>query len=104
MSGLKIRKGDRVRVLTGKDRGKEGTISRVLPDRNKVIVDGVNVAKRHTKARGDATNPGGIIQKDMPIPVPNVALICSDCGPTRVGYKFEDGVKILICRKCGSAV
>jgi len=64
----------------------------------------VNVAKRHTKARGDATNPGGIIQKDMPIPVPNVALICSDCGPTRVGYKFEDGVKIRICRKCGSAV
>jgi large subunit ribosomal protein L24 len=101
MAGLKVRKGDRVRVLTGKDRGKEGVISRVLPRQNKVIVDGVNVAKRHQKPR-TANEPGGIIDKDMPIPVPNVALLCSSCGPTRVGYRFDDdGTKVRVCRKCG---
>lgn len=104
MSGLKIRKGDRVRVLTGKDRGKEGSVSRVLPKANKVVVDGVNVAKRHQKSRS-ATDPGGIIDKDLPIPVPNVALICNACGPTRVGYRVEaDGTKVRICKKCGSTL
>lgn len=104
MSGLKIRKGDRVRVLTGKDRGKEGNVSRVLPQANKVIVDGVNVAKRHQKSRS-ATDPGGIIDKDLPIPVPNVALLCGACGPTRVGYRVEDdGNKVRICKKCGSTL
>ena len=102
MAGLKIKKGDRVRVLTGKDRGKEGVVMRVLPAENKVIVDGVNVAKRHQKAR-TATMQGGIIDKDMPIPVANVALICPTCGKaTRVGYKIDgDGTKVRACKKCG---
>ncbi len=99
MAGLRIRKGDRVRVLTGKDRGKEGVIMRVLPKDNKVIVDGVNVAKRHQKARS-ATMQGGIIDKDMPIPVPNVALLCPSCGPTRVGYRVDGQNKTRICKKC----
>ena len=105
MAGLKIRKGDRVRVLTGKDRGKEGVVMKAIPDKNKVIVEGVNMAKRHQKAR-TATSQGGIIDKDMPIPVANVAIVCTSCGKaTRVGYRFEEtgGVsrKIRICRKCG---
>jgi large subunit ribosomal protein L24 len=102
MSGLKIRKGDRVRVLTGKDRGKEGEVMRVFPKDRKVIVDGVNVAKKH-QAPTRATQQGGIIDKDMPLPVANVALMCSSCGkPTRVGYKFDNsGQKVRICRKCG---
>ena len=99
MAGLRIKKGDRVKVLTGKDRGKEGVIMRVLPKDNKVIVDGVNVAKRHQKARS-ATMQGGIIDKDMPIPVPNVALLCPSCGPTRVGYRVDGKEKIRICKKC----
>ena len=101
MAGLKIKKGDRVRVLTGKDRGKEGEVSRSLPSKNKVIVDGVNVAKKHQKATR-ATMQGGIIDKDMPIPVPNVALLCPSCGPTRVGYRVDAGSeeKIRICKKC----
>jgi large subunit ribosomal protein L24 len=99
VAGLRIRKGDRVRVLTGKDRGKEGVIMRVLPKDNKVIVDGVNVAKRHQKARS-ATMQGGIIDKDMPIPVPNVALLCPSCGPTRVGYRVDGQNKTRICKKC----
>ena len=101
MSGMRVRKGDRVRVLTGKDRGKEGEVSRAFPDKRKVIVDGVNVAKKHQKATR-ATMQGGIIDKDMPIPVANVAVLCSACGPTRGGYRFEpDGAKVRTCKKCG---
>ena len=104
MSGMKIKKGDRVRVLTGKDRGKEGEVSRAIPSQGKVIVDGVNVAKKHQKATR-ATMQGGIIDKDMPIPAANVALLCTACGPTRVGYRFDpDGTKIRVCKKCGGDV
>jgi large subunit ribosomal protein L24 len=102
MAGLKIKKGDRVRVLTGKDRGKDGNVTRVLPDAGKVIVDGVNVAKKHQRAT-KATMQGGIIDKDMPLPVANVALLCPACGKaTRVGYKIDgDGTKVRVCKKCG---
>ncbi len=100
---MKLKKGDRVRVLTGKDRGDEGEVMRVLPRENKVIVEGVNVAKKHQRALR-ATMQAGIIDKDMPIPASNVALICSSCGPTRVGYRFEGDRKIRVCRKCGAEV
>jgi large subunit ribosomal protein L24 len=104
MAGLKIHKGDRVQVLSGKDRGKQGNVSHVLPDRNRVIVDGINVVKRHTKAR-TMNEAGGIIDKDLPIHVSNVALVCSSCGPTRVGYRIEsDGKKVRVCRKCGGTL
>jgi large subunit ribosomal protein L24 len=101
---MKLKRGDRVKVLSGKDRGKEGQVMRVLPDSGKVIVDGVNVARRHQRATR-ATMQGGIIDKDMPVPVSNVAIICPTDGPTRVGYRFEEtgtGTrKVRICRKCG---
>ena len=104
MAGLKIKKGDRVRVLTGKDRGKSGEVMRSIPEVGKVIVDGVNIVKKHQRAT-NATMQGGIIDKDMPIPVANVALLCSSCGPTRVGYRFDpDGTKVRTCKKCGSDV
>jgi large subunit ribosomal protein L24 len=100
---MRIKKGDRVRVLAGKDRGKEGEVMFALPDVGKVIVEGVNVAKRHQKAT-KATMQGGIIDKDMPVDVSNVAVICDACNqPTRVGYRFDtDGNKLRICRKCGA--
>ena len=102
MAGLKIKKGDRVRVLTGKDRGKDGNVTRVMPAAGKVIVDGVNVAKKHQRAT-KATMQGGIIDKDMPLPVANVAIVCPSCGKaTRVGYKIDgDGTKVRVCKKCG---
>jgi len=102
MAGLKIKKGDRVKVLTGKDRGATGEVTRVLPSVRKVIVDGVNVAKKHQRAT-KATMQGGIIDKDMPLPVANVALLCPACGKaTRVGYKIDgDGTKVRVCKKCG---
>ncbi len=100
--GLKIRKGDRVVVLKGKDRGKEGTVTRVLPTAGKVIVDGVNVAKKHQKPT-NTTMQGGIIDKDMPIDVSNVAIVSPKDGKaTRVGYKLDDeGKKVRICKRTG---
>ncbi len=97
---MKLRKGDRVRVLTGKDRGEEGEVMRVFPKENRVIVEGVNVAKKHQRALR-ATMQAGIIDKDMPIPASNVAIICNTCGPTRIGYRIDDGgKKVRICKKC----
>jgi large subunit ribosomal protein L24 len=96
---MKIKKGDRVRVLTGKDRGKEGEVMRSIPKRGTVIVEGVNMVKKNQR-QTRATMQGGIIDKDMPIPVDNVAVICGSCGPTRVGYKFEGDEKIRVCKKC----
>jgi large subunit ribosomal protein L24 len=100
MGTSKIRKGDRVQVISGKDVGKQGEVTRVLRERDKVIVEGVNVAKRHQRAT-KATMQGGIIDKDMPIHVSNVAIVCSACGPTRIGYRFEGTDKVRVCRKCG---
>jgi large subunit ribosomal protein L24 len=98
---VKIKKGDRVQVLSGKDRGKTGEVTRVMPKANKVLVAGVNIAKRHTRAQG-ATMQGGIIDKDMPLPASNVALICSKDGPTRARYEIDDqGGKKRVCAKCG---
>ncbi len=98
---MKLRKGDRVRVLRGKDRGDEGEIMRVFPKENRVIVEGVNVAKKHQRALR-ATMQAGIIDKDMPMPAAIVAIICPTDGPTRIGYRFDDqGKKVRICRKCG---
>jgi large subunit ribosomal protein L24 len=102
---MKLKKGDRVRVISGKDVGKEGEITRVYPEAERVIVDGVNIAKRHQRAQGQ-TMQGGIIDKDMPLHISNVAIICSGCDqPTRVGHRFDaDGKKFRICRKCGKDV
>ena len=98
---MKIRKGDRVVVLQGKDRGKEGVVMRAMPKEGKVIVDGVNIARKHQKAR-KATMQGGIINKDMPIEVSNVAIVGSDGRPTRIGYKVQaDGTKVRIDRRTG---
>jgi len=102
---MKVRKGDRVVVLSGKDRGKDGTVMRVIPEKNKIIVEGVNVAKKHQRPTR-ATMQGGIIDKDMPVNAANVALWCSSCKKgVRVGYRFDDmGRKVRICRKCGGDI
>jgi large subunit ribosomal protein L24 len=104
MSGLKIRRGDQVRVMSGKDRGKDGRILAVFPTENRILVEGVNMVKRHLKlraARGRSGQEGGIISKEAPVHVSNVQIVCPSCGPTRVGYKIQDGNKSRVCRKCG---
>ena len=97
---MKLKKGDRVIVLSGKDRGKDGVIMKVLPGADMVIVEGRNVAKKHQKATR-ATMQGGIIDKDMPLPASAVAVVSPGDGkPTRVAYRFDDqGNKVRICAR-----
>ena len=100
---MKIRKGDTVLVIAGKDKGKEGTVEHVLPKEEKVIVAGVNTAKRHQRARR-ANEQAGIIDKDMPIHVSNVMLVHKG-KPVRVGYRVEaDGSKVRIARPSGEVI
>lgn len=106
MGALKIRKGDRVAVLTGKDVGAQGRVLSVLPKKNKVIIEGVNRVTRHEKirmSRGRAGQEGGISHKEAPIDASNVALVCPTDGPTRIGYRIDDsGAKQRVCKKCGA--
>jgi len=104
MPKLKIKKGDTVVVLTGRDKGKSGSVLRALPTENKVVVQGVNIAKRHT--RQSATAAGGIIEKEMPIHVSNVSHIDpKDNKPTRVGYKVaKDGSRERIAKRSGQVI
>ena len=100
---MKIHKGDQVRVLSGKGKGKEGEVTFAFPDKNKVIVEGTNLMKKHQRPLGEG-NPGGIIDIDMPMHVSNVAVLSPKDGkPTRVGYKIlEDGTKVRICKRTGA--
>ena len=99
---MKIKKGDRVKVLSGKDRGKEGEVMRAIPSQGKVIVEGVNRVKKNQR-QTRATMQGGIIDKDMPLPVSSVAVVCSTCGATRIGFRVDDqGRKVRVCKKCGT--
>ena len=98
---MRLHSKDNVLVTKGRDRGKQGSIARVLIKQQKVVVEGINIATRHQKPTG-AFRQGGMIQKEMPIPVSNVALICPSCTkPTRVAYRrLADGSKARYCSKC----
>lgn len=101
---MTIREGDQVMVISGKDRGRESRVARVIPKDGKVIVEGINTAKRHQKARG-RTIQAGIVDKDMPVHISNVMLVCEECGPVRVRAGFsESGRKFRRCVKCGIEV
>jgi large subunit ribosomal protein L24 len=106
---MKLRKGDKVVVLSGKDKGKEGEIVRVIPEKNRVLVEGINMVKKHQKAgqqtQGRQVRQGGIIDREMPVNASNVAILSSDGKPTRIGYRIEaDGTKVRICRRTGSVL
>ncbi|MBT5138520.1 MAG: 50S ribosomal protein L24 [Acidimicrobiaceae bacterium] len=100
---MKIIKGDRVVVLSGKDKGSEGVVERAIPEAGKVIVDGVNIAKKH-QAPTSGDQQGGIIDRAMPIDVSNVAVVSPKDGKaTRVGYKINaDGTKVRFCKRTGA--
>ncbi|HEV3177985.1 MAG TPA: 50S ribosomal protein L24 [Stellaceae bacterium] len=104
MPKLKIKKGDKVVVITGRDRGKTGEVKKVLPAENRVVVDGVNMVKRHTSP--SAGNAGGIVEKEASIHVSNVAYVDPKTDkPTRVGYKrLEDGRKVRFAKRSGEII
>ena len=97
----KIRRNDNVLVTTGKERGKQGQVREVLTEKERVIIQGINLIKRHQRQRSE-TSPGGIIEKEAPIHVSNVKVICPACQkPTRVGFRVRsDGAKVRVCRSC----
>ena len=101
---LNIKKKDKVVVLAGKDKGKEGEVLKVIEETNKVIVSKINFVKRHTKPT--QRDPGGIKEKESPISISNVMLVCPKCGkPNRPKFdKLSDGKKVRICRKCGEII
>ena len=101
---MKIRKGDNVIMLNGKDKGKTGKVSKVFVDENKVIIEGLNLFKKAVRARKQGQK-GQIISKERAINVASVALVCKSCGkPTRIGYKVEGESKFRICKKCKNQV
>jgi large subunit ribosomal protein L24 len=101
-----IRKNDNVVVTTGKDRGKRGRVVRVVAEKNRVVVEGVNIIKRHTRANPQKNVKGGVVEREAPLHASNVQLVCPECGqPTRIGRKIlGDGRKVRVCRKCEGVV
>src|ERR1700683_5794017 len=103
MPKLKIKKGDNVVVISGRDKGKSGEVLRVFPTESRLVVQGIHVARRHT--RQSMGNPGGIVDKELTIHVSNVAHIDPSTGkPTRVGYKAADGRKVRFARRSGEVL
>jgi len=101
---MKIKKGDKVQIMAGKDRGKQGEVFIVLKEAEKVLVKGANMMKRHMKARREG-EPGERVEKEAPIHVSNVMLVCPHTNkPTRIGYKIEGGEKIRISKRAGKAI
>ena len=101
-----IRKNDNVVVITGRDRGKRGRVLRVVPVKGRVIVEGVNFVKRHTKANPQKNIKGGIIEREASLSASNVQIVCPECGAaTRVGSRrLPDGRRVRFCRKCKGVV
>jgi len=96
---MKLKKNDKVQIMSGKDKGRKGKIEKVISSKNQVLIPGVNIYKKHARARGQ--NQGGIIDIAKPIEISKVALICSKCKrPTRVGYRLGEKTKQRICRRC----
>jgi large subunit ribosomal protein L24 len=102
---MKIRKNDTVLVIAGKDKGKKGKVRFAYPDNNRIMVEGVNMIKKHAKAKPQVKQ-AGIIEREAPISVSGVMLVCGKCNkPTRIGYRvLQDDRKVRICRACGEVV
>ena len=101
---MKIRKGDTVLIISGKDKARKGKILEVLPKEGKVVVEGINIIKKHVRPKR-VGEKGQIIQKPAPMDISNVKLICPKCGKaTRVGYKIVKNKKYRVCKKCGAEI
>jgi large subunit ribosomal protein L24 len=108
MANMKIKKGDQVRVVSGKESGKTGKVMRVDTEKRRVVLERLNMVKKHTKPNPKTNPQGGVIEREAPLDVSNVMLVCPACGqPTRVGYRLiEGGGKVRTCRRaaCGKDI
>ena len=101
----KIRKGDTVQVMAGNDRGKKGEVHSISPQQGTVIVAGINLVKKHQRRTGDVRTQAGIIEREGPMRLSNVAVVCKNCGkPARIGFADEGGKKSRKCKKCGQFI
>ena len=104
MQSLNIHRNDTVQVLTGSDRGKQGRVLRVFPEQGTVLVEHVRVVKKTVSSKTGKRTKGGIAEQESPINVSNVALVCPNCGPTRVGNKLDGDQRVRVCKKCGQTL
>jgi large subunit ribosomal protein L24 len=101
---LSIQRNDQVKVIAGVDRGKTGRVLRVDADANRVLVEHVRMVKKNVRPNPQRNIKGGIAEQEAPIHLSNVMLVCPNCGPSRVGHKFEGDKKVRVCKKCGNEI
>jgi len=104
MASLSIQRNDRVVVIAGSDRGKQGRVLRVIPETSRVLVEHVRMVKKNVRPNPQKNIKGGIAEQEAPIHVSNVMLVCPNCGPSRVGHKFEGDKKVRVCKKCDQVI
>jgi large subunit ribosomal protein L24 len=101
---LNIQRNDQVQVIAGASRGKQGRVLRVLPDENRILVEHVRMVKKNVRPNPQRNIKGGIAEQEAPIHISNVMVVCPNCGPTRIGHKFEGDTKVRVCKKCGTTL
>jgi large subunit ribosomal protein L24 len=101
---LDIRRNDTVKVISGRDKGKQGRVLRVLPDIGKVLVEHVMMVKKHVRPNPQRNIQGGIAEQESPIAISNVQLLCGTCGPVRIGREVRGDRKVRVCKKCGTTL
>jgi len=101
---LSIQRNDQVKVIAGVDRGKTGRVLRVDADANRVLVEHVRMVKKNVRPNPQRNIKGGIAEQEAPIHLSNVMVVCPNCGPSRVGHKFEGDKKVRVCKKCGNEI
>ncbi len=99
-----IRRNDTVKVMTGRDKGKEGRVLRVFPDEGKVLVEHVMMVKKHVRPNPQQNIKGGIAEQEGRISLSNVALVCGSCGPVRIGHELRGDRRVRVCKKCGTTL
>ena len=104
MNNVNIRRNDTVKVMSGRDKGKEGRVLRVFPSESKVLVEHVMIVKKNVRPNPQKQIKGGIAEQESRINISNVQLVCSTCGPVRVGHESHGDQKIRVCKKCGATL
>ncbi len=99
-----IRRNDTVKVITGRDKGKQGRVLRVMPDEGKVLVEHVSMVKKHVRPNPQRNIQGGIAEQESPVSLSNVQLVCPTCGPVRIGHEIRGDRKVRVCKKCGTTL